>query len=105
MIKKIMILLISFLLLVTLFSGCITTQRSIVHDGRTRYYDIHIPPAYNHRFSMPLVICLHYGGGNGEIIEEVTMLSEKADEEGFIVVYPYGTGVFNKKLRLFSVFG
>ncbi len=98
MIKRTMIVIITFLLLISIFSGCITTKRSLVYDGRTRYYDIHLPPTYNHRFSMPLVICLHYGGGNGEIIEEVTMLSDKADEEGFIVVYPYGTGVFNKKL-------
>ena len=81
-----------------MFGGCITTNQSFVFDGRTRYYDIHIPRSYSHQSSMPLVICLHYGGGNGEIFEEVTMFSEKADNEGFIVVYPYGTGQLEKRL-------
>jgi len=96
--KKNIIILLAILLLSSFFGGCVTTRHSLVYDGITRYYDIHIPPSYTHESSAPLVICLHYGGGNGELIEEVTMLSKKADIEGFIVVYPYGTGLFNKKL-------
>ena len=47
---------------------------------------------------MPLVVVLHGGGGNAENIEEVTGFSEKADEEGFIVVYPDGSGRLDRYL-------
>jgi polyhydroxybutyrate depolymerase len=96
--KKPIIILLTIVLLIPFFGGCVTTNQSIVFDGRTRYYDIHIPRSYSHQSAMPLVICLHYGGGNGEIFEEVTMFSEKAEKEGFIVVYPYGTGQLEKRL-------
>jgi len=39
------------------------------------------------------VIVLHGGAGNSLNAEQTTGMSEKADEEGFIVVYPDGTGI------------
>lgn len=57
-----------------------------------RSYILHIPPNYNNSTSVPLVIVLHGGGGSAEDIEKVTGFSKKADEEGFIVVYPQGVG-------------
>jgi polyhydroxybutyrate depolymerase len=91
-------MLLTIILVVTSFSGCIYRQESIVYNGRNRYYDIYVPKSYNHLTSVPLLIVLHYGGANGEIIEEVTEISQKADEEGFIVIYPYGTGRFDDRL-------
>jgi polyhydroxybutyrate depolymerase len=61
-------------------------------DGMERSYLVHIPPQYNNSTPMPLVIVLHGGGGSAENIEKVTGFSQKADEEGFIVVYPQGVG-------------
>ena len=47
--------------------------------------------------SIPLVLVLHGGGGNALNIEKVTGFTEKANKEGFIVVYPEGTGKRNNK--------
>ena len=66
--------------------------------GRNRFYKIHLPIGYSFQKSYPLVFVFHGGLGNPDIISKQTRFSEKADKEGFIVVYPYGTGSFNKKL-------
>jgi polyhydroxybutyrate depolymerase len=42
---------------------------------------------------MPLVILLHGGGGSAQGAAKKSQLSPKADEEGFIAVYPNGTGI------------
>lgn len=90
-------LLVLLLIFIT-FSGCISREGQLVFEGTTRYYDVYIPSSYTPFRKTPLVIVLHFGGGNGEIIEEVTEMSEKAEKEGFIAVYPYGTGPFEKRL-------
>jgi len=100
MIKSVIIIL---LLAASSLSGCVreepaieltkgvTTTESLVCDGLTRTYRLYIPSSYD-RTPTPLVIVLHFGGGNSTIIETVTEMTEKAEEEGFIVVYPDGNG-------------
>lgn len=66
--------------------------------GRNRFYKIHLPVGYSYQKSYPLVFVFHGGLGNPDMIAKQTRFSEKADKENFIVVYPYGTGSFNKKL-------
>lgn len=41
---------------------------------------------------LPLVLVLHGGGGNAAYAERMTGFTDKARKEGFIVVYPEGTG-------------
>ena len=67
-------------------------EGSIAAGGRIRNYLLHIPPAYDGQTAAPLVIVMHGGGGNAASMMEVTGMSAKADEAGFIVVYPNGTG-------------
>ncbi|SFC67153.1 extracellular catalytic domain type 1 short-chain-length polyhydroxyalkanoate depolymerase [Spirosoma endophyticum] len=68
-----------------------SVRDTIRHDGQTRIYWIHLPPAYKKNgSSLPLVIALHGGGGSGQQFESQSKLSEKADQEGFVVVYPDG---------------
>jgi len=66
---------------------------SLVFEGRTRTYVLHLPPSYDGQTPMPLVIFLHGGGGNAQSAARNYELSPKADQEGFIVVYPNGTGI------------
>ena len=66
--------------------------------GRDRFYKTHLPLGYNSSKSYPLVLAFHGGLGNPDLLEEQSGFSAKADKEGFIVVYPYGTGSFDKKL-------
>ena len=91
--QTIVIAVIGTIILVTpLFAGCITSKHHLIYDGKIRTYLIHIPPSYTGETPTPLVIALHGGGGNAQHMEEKTSFSLKADEKGFIVVYPDGTG-------------
>ena len=64
--------------------------RFMFFDMSIRLYRIHIPPSYNDGNTIPLVIALHGMPQNSKFIMDYTELNEKADEEGFIVVYPNG---------------
>ncbi len=68
------------------------------YDGIERTYLLHVPDTYVSTGSYALVVVLHGGGGNAAAIEETTRFSEVAEREGFIVVYPNGTGRFPRRL-------
>jgi polyhydroxybutyrate depolymerase len=69
-------------------------EGGFLHDGTYRTYLLHIPPSYNGEDSIPLVINMNGGGREGEAYASMTQTSQKADEEGFFVVYPsHLTGV------------
>ena len=95
---SVIVILVIFLFPSIFFSGCISRTDYLVYDGQRRLYNIHLPTSYNPSNSYPLVVVFHGGGGNAENIEEVTNFTQKAIEEEFIVVYPYGTGKLNKRL-------
>ena len=65
---------------------------SLVCQGETRTWLIHFPSGYNGNTTAiyPVVLAFHGGGGSGLSFSRQTRLSEKADEAGFIVVYPDG---------------
>ena len=65
----------------------------LVHDGLRRSYVVRVPDSVRaSRKPVPFVIVLHGGGGNAAITERMTGFTAKAAREGFIVVYPEGTG-------------
>ena len=68
------------------------TLHSLRHDGRARTYLVHLPPAYDGVRNLPAVLVFHGGGGHGEQMAKMTGFSRKADREGFIAVYPNGSG-------------
>ncbi len=74
------------------------TEDTLMIYGRNRYYKTHLPLGFNHQKQYPVVFVFHGGLGNPDLIAQQTRFSQKADNEGFIVVYPYGTGSFDKKL-------
>ncbi len=61
-------------------------------QGQVRSYRVHVPPSYTGKRPVPLVLVLHGATANAEWIEKDTGFSAKADQEGFIVVYPDGSG-------------
>ncbi len=69
-------------------------RHTLMHDGLERGYVVRVPglPAPGAR--LPLVLVLHGGGGNAGFAERMTGFTGKAMQEGFIVVYPEGTGRF-----------
>jgi polyhydroxybutyrate depolymerase len=74
-------------------------KQTLIHNGTERSYVIRIPgelPKGDGR--LPLVLVLHGGGGNADNAEKMTGFTDKARTEGFIVVYPEGTGRRKDKL-------
>jgi polyhydroxybutyrate depolymerase len=70
----------------------LTHLRTLAFDGRERRYLVHCPPQYDAASSWPVVLSFHGSNSNGQIQLEFTAMNETADREGFIAVYPYGTG-------------
>src|SRR5208282_2329759 len=66
--------------------------RTLQVDGRARSYIIHVPPKLDPKKRTPVVLAFHGAATNASIMALSTGLSDKADEAGFIVVYPNGTG-------------
>ena len=91
-------MLVAFCIATSFFSGCLSQREIFDYNGQSRSYILHLPPLYNGDDEMPLIVVLHGGGGNAKNIEDATGFSEKADEEGFIVVYPDGSGRFDRYL-------
>ncbi len=64
---------------------------NLEHDGRKRYYLIHVPPQYDRTQQLSLVLVFHGGGGNPAQIERQVGFDQMADKDGVIVVYPGGS--------------
>jgi polyhydroxybutyrate depolymerase len=72
-------------------------RQTLMHDGIDRSYVVRVPVGLAQRGRVPLVLVLHGGGGNAGTAESMTGFTAKAEKEGFIVVYPEGTGQFRKR--------
>ena len=66
--------------------------RSLSYGGIQRDYILYVPDSTDFGKPVPLVFALHGGTGNAENFIETSGLNEVADQQGFIVVYPNGTG-------------
>jgi len=80
-------------------SHALEQKQTLLHNGIERNYIIRVPgdlPKSNSQ--VPLVLVLHGGGGNADNAEKMTGFNDKAGKEGFIVVYPEGTGRRNNKV-------
>lgn len=71
--------------------GSTTVQQMLV-AGHQRTYRLHLPTHYDTIRNSALVIVLHGHGESAENFEKYTGMSDKADAEGFIVVYPQALG-------------
>lgn len=71
---------------------------SMEYKGRERTALIHVPPGYDKKKPMPLVLVFHGGGGNAANAVRMTRMDEPADKLGILVVYPNGTGRFKTAL-------
>jgi polyhydroxybutyrate depolymerase len=69
------------------------TNGSIVLDGVRRRYLVHVPPTYDRTKPTPLVISLHGAGGWPAQQANLSRWNRVADQQGFIVAYPAGTGL------------
>lgn len=65
---------------------------TITVGGLDRSYTLRLPSIYDGTTPLPLVICMHGGFGSGTQVENQSQLTAKAELEGFVIVYPEGTG-------------
>jgi polyhydroxybutyrate depolymerase len=66
------------------------THVELVHDGRTRSYELHLPPAYDGVTALPVVLNFHGYTSSGTRQQESSRMDATADRKGFIVAYPNG---------------
>jgi polyhydroxybutyrate depolymerase len=69
-----------------------THSRELTVGGVKRMYIVHVPPGYDPKKPAPVVLVLHGAAMTGGIMQWFCGLDKKADEAGFITVYPSGTG-------------
>lgn len=70
--------------------------------GLKRRYRVYVPKKYDSIKATPVIVVFHGGGGNPESMIRLTGMNAKADESGFIVVYPFGTGKLANSLLTFN---
>ena len=68
------------------------TRGTIVSSGQQRHYLLYVPKSYDPSKPAPLVICLHTSMSWPSAAMAISHWNKVADENGFIVVYPEGTG-------------
>lgn len=71
---------------------------TVRHDGLKRTALVRVPPQVAERRPLPVVLNLHGGGGNAMSQQRYAHMDAIADREGFIVVYPNGTGMLQDSL-------
>ncbi|MFM8705692.1 MAG: alpha/beta hydrolase family esterase, partial [Planctomycetia bacterium] len=72
--------------------------RSLEVEGGERSYLVHVHPGYDPAAPTPVVLAFPGGGANAENMVAFSWLNEKADQAGFIVVYPEGSGRLGRML-------
>jgi len=68
------------------------STRKLTHDGLERSYILYVPTSINWKQPIPLVFVFHGGTGNAESAVRMSGFNKVADQNGFLVAYPNGTG-------------
>lgn len=68
------------------------TNGTLISSGNTRRYLLYVPKTYQPSKPTPLVISLHPAAAWPALERDVSGWNHLADEHGFIVVYPAGSG-------------
>ncbi len=72
---------------------------ALQHEGRTRTALVHVPDRVaGETRPIPVVLNFHGGGGDARAHRDYVRMDALADREGFIVVYPNGSGRLEEKL-------
>jgi poly(3-hydroxybutyrate) depolymerase len=68
------------------------TTKTIISSGKKREYLLYVPKSYDPAKPTPLVITLHTAMSWDSAAMAISQWNRVADEHGFIVAYPEGTG-------------
>jgi polyhydroxybutyrate depolymerase len=96
-ISRLLIIIIGLPLLLVLVAGAAflisnRTNGTLESSGETRRYLLYVPESYDPSTPTPLVICIHGFAQWPAHQMQISGWQELADEHGFIVVCPMGTG-------------
>lgn len=69
------------------------TNGTLISSGQKREYLLYVPQSYDRAKPTPLVISMHGAAGWPRQQMKVSRWNRLADQHGFIVVYPAGTGM------------
>jgi polyhydroxybutyrate depolymerase len=75
---------------------------SLRFGDRTRRFIVHMPPQAREGRPLPVVLSFHGGGGTAKDQQDHVRTDPLADREGFIVVYPEGTGMLRRRLHTWN---
>lgn len=78
-------------------------ELALTHADRERSYILHLPPQYDGKRELPLLLAFHGGGGNAKQLLESNHLAAVADREGFVLVAPNGSGKLKKRFLTWNV--
>jgi polyhydroxybutyrate depolymerase len=76
----------------TTIAAADSATRVIAVGGLQRAYRLHVPAGYDPAVPMPLVLNIHGYTGTAENLERYSGVSDHADANGYLVVYPQSTG-------------
>ncbi len=79
-----------------------TIERQLRVGARERSYEIDLPARHDRDRPLPVVIVFHGGGGSADSVRRQSRLSAKGETEGFISVYPQGSGGIAGKLKTWN---
>ena len=79
-----------------------TIERTLRVGARERSYEIDVPARREGARLLPVVIVFHGGGGSADSVRRQSRMSAKGEAEGFIVVYPQGSGGIAGKLKTWN---
>jgi polyhydroxybutyrate depolymerase len=71
-------------------------------EGLERRYAVHVPRRWDRRSPLPLVMIFHGGGGTAAHMMRMTSWRDKADECGFLAVFPEGMSLDPSKPAHFT---
>ena len=97
LISRLLIILVGLPLLLVLIAGATflivnRTNGSLESNGETRRYLLYVPESYDASVPTPLVICIHGFAQWPAHQLQISGWTALADQHGFIVVCPMGTG-------------
>ena len=71
-----------------------TYRFNFVHEGLKREYLVYVPASIRSRAPAPMLLALHGGGGDMDFQADNYGIKQKADQAGFIAVFPNGYSRF-----------
>ena len=92
-----------FLILIAAFAfSCPAFAADYTDSVQHREFEVHIPDTVAGQENLPVVIAMHGGGGNAAQFRKQTGFDAIADRNGFMVVYPEGTGALIGNMRTWN---